>query len=172
MTGLLAAVPSEATMVGRVAVAAGVGMVVGWEREIRNREAGARTFGLMTLGAALFAITGLFAPEETGRVIAGIATGVGFIGAGLVWREHQRAVHGLTTAAGVWAMVAVGVITGLGRFWVAIAVTAIVLVLLELPYLPLLKRLDPRRLQYRFRGDADLPDAPIKGRLHAEQPET
>ena len=161
---LLAAVPSDATMVGRVAVAAVTGMLVGWEREIRNRDAGARTFGLMTLGAALFAISGLFSPDEAGRVIAGIATGVGFIGAGLVWREHRHIVHGLTTAAGMWAMVAVGVMAGLGRIWVALAVTLIVLVLFELPYLPFLKQLDPRRIQYRFRADTDVPDAPIAGR--------
>jgi putative Mg2+ transporter-C (MgtC) family protein len=136
-------------------------MVVGWEREIRNRAAGSRTFGLMTVGAALFTIAGVLVPDEPGRVIAGVATGVGFIGAGVVWRGQAHDVHGLTTAAGMWAMAAVGVTAGLGRLLLAAFVAALVVVLFEFPYIPLIKNLDPQQIQHRFRRDTDFDEPPM-----------
>ena len=107
---LAAGAPSDLTLLARVVVAAAAGLVVGWERDLRNRVAGGRTFGLMATGAAVFTVSGVAFPGEAGRVIAGVATGIGFIGAGLVWRGHANDVHGLTTAAAIWAMVAVGVL--------------------------------------------------------------
>ena len=112
---LAAGAPDDLTLLGRVLVAAAAGLVVGWERDLRNRAAGGRTFGLMATGAAVFTAAGVGFPGEAGRVIAGVATGVGFIGAGLVWRGHANDVHGLTTAAAMWAMVAVGVLAGVGH---------------------------------------------------------
>jgi len=146
--------PSDLTLLARVVVAAVAGLVVGWERDIRNRAAGGRTFGLMTTGAAVFTVAGVAFPGEAGRVIAGVATGVGFIGAGLVWRGHANDVHGLTTAAAVWAMVAVGVLAGVGHPILAAGVTAVVLLLLEIPFTPVIRLLDPTRLAHRFRGEA------------------
>jgi putative Mg2+ transporter-C (MgtC) family protein len=150
--------PSQWALFGRVAVAAVSGMVIGYERELRGRAAGYRTFALLVVGAAAFTASGQLAVEEVGRVIAGIATGVGFIGAGLVWRGHGHNVHGLTTAAAMWAMVAVGVVAGMGAVILALALTAIVLVLLEWPFIPLCRQLDPARLVGRFRHDADPPN--------------
>ena len=152
---VLATLPTNGALAVRVLVAAGVGMAVGWEREIRNRAAGSRTFGLMTLGAALFTIGGVLAPDEPGRVIAGVATGVGFIGAGVVWRGRAHDVHGLTTAAGMWAMVGVGVIIGLGRPLLAVVVSALVMFLFEFPYIPLIRSVDPQQIQHKFRRDTD-----------------
>ena len=151
--------PSDVTLLARVAVAAVAGLVVGWERDIRNRAAGGRTFGLMTTGAAVFTVAGVAFPGEAGRVIAGVATGVGFIGAGLVWRGHANDVHGLTTAAAVWAMVAVGVLAGVGHPALAAGVTVVVLLLLELPFTPVIRLLDPSRLAHRFRGEVGQGDA-------------
>jgi putative Mg2+ transporter-C (MgtC) family protein len=145
--------PSDVTLLARVAVAAVAGLVVGWERDIRNRAAGGRTFGLMTTGAAVFTVAGVAFPGEAGRVIAGVATGVGFIGAGLVWRGRANDVHGLTTAAAVWAMVAVGVLAGVGHPVLAAGVTVMVLLLLEIPFTPVIRLLDPTRLAHRFRGE-------------------
>jgi putative Mg2+ transporter-C (MgtC) family protein len=146
--------PNDLTLLARVAVAAVAGLVVGWERDLRSRAAGGRTFGLMATGAAVFTVAGVAFPGEAGRVIAGVATGVGFIGAGLVWRGHANDVHGLTTAAAVWAMVAVGVLAGVGHPILAAAVTVMVLLLLEIPFTPVIRLLDPARLAHRFRGEA------------------
>jgi putative Mg2+ transporter-C (MgtC) family protein len=160
---VLAAAPADGALVVRVLVAAGIGMVVGWEREIRNRAAGSRTFGLMTVGAALFTIAGVLVPDEPGRVIAGIATGVGFIGAGVVWRGHAHDVHGLTTAAGMWAMVGAGVLAGLGRPLLAAAVAGLIIFLFEFPYIPLIRSIDPRQIQHKFMRDTDFdePDTDV-----------
>jgi putative Mg2+ transporter-C (MgtC) family protein len=155
-----ARLPSEWTLLGRVAVAALAGMVVGYERELRGRAAGYRTFALMVIGAAAFTASGQLALEEVGRVIAGIATGVGFIGAGVVWRGAGHDVHGLTTATAMWAMVAVGVVAGMGALLLALAITALVLMLLEWPYIPLLKQIDPSRTERVFKRDTDPPDPP------------
>jgi putative Mg2+ transporter-C (MgtC) family protein len=141
-----------------MAIAAGTGLVVGYEREIRGRAAGHRTFALMTVGAAAFTASALLVPSEVGRVIGGIVTGVGFLGAGLVWRGAGDNVHGLTTAAAVWAMVAVGIVIGLGALWLGAGLTGIVLVLLELPYIPVVKQIDPRRVEHRFARDTDAPE--------------
>jgi putative Mg2+ transporter-C (MgtC) family protein len=88
-------------------------------------------------------------------VIAGVATGVGFIGAGLVWRGRGRDVHGLTTAAAMWAMVAVGVIAGIGRPGFAAGIALVVLILLELPFAPFARYIEPRRFRHRFRKDPE-----------------
>jgi putative Mg2+ transporter-C (MgtC) family protein len=147
--------PSQWALLGRVGVAAVAGMAVGYERELRGRAAGYRTFALLVVGAAAFTASGQLALEEVGRVIAGIATGVGFIGAGIVWRGHGHNVHGLTTAAATWAMVAVGVVAGMGALGLAVALTAIVLLILELPFIPVCRQIDPARLVNRFRHDED-----------------
>jgi putative Mg2+ transporter-C (MgtC) family protein len=148
---------SNLEFLARIGTAAGLGFVVGWERNVRGRPAGDRTFGLLALGAAAFTAFALSA-DAVGfsRVVQGITTAVGFIGAGIVWRKGGD-VHGLTTAAAAWSMVAVGVLAGSGRFAWAGMTTVVVLVLLEAAHLPLLERLDPRRFEDRFRNEAEPP---------------
>ena len=155
---LAAGAPNDLTLLARVVVAAAAGLVVGWERDLRNRAAGGRTFGLMATGAAVFTVSGVAFPGEAGRVIAGVATGIGFIGAGLVWRGHSNDVHGLTTAAAIWAMVAVGVLAGVGHPALAAGVTVLILLLLELPFAPIIRFVDPKRLAGRFRSEPGSPD--------------
>jgi putative Mg2+ transporter-C (MgtC) family protein len=150
---LAAAEANDLALLARVLVAAVAGLVVGWERDVRNRAAGGRTFALMATGAAVFTVSGVAFPGEAGRVIAGVATGVGFIGAGLVWRGHSNDVHGLTTAAAMWGMVAVGVLAGVGHPVLAAGVTVIVLLLLETPFAPIIRFVDPKRLAHRFRSE-------------------
>jgi putative Mg2+ transporter-C (MgtC) family protein len=103
--------PVQATLIGRMALGAFLGYVIGFEREYRGKSAGERTFGLLALRAA--AVTGvgaLFFPLSAEKVIAGVITGVGFLGAGLIFRERdmtgQGQVLGLTTAASSWAAAA------------------------------------------------------------------
>jgi len=124
---------SDGEAILRIAVAAGLGLLVGLERLIRGNAAGPRTFALLGIGAATFAVVaGGFGND--GRVIAGVATGVGFIGAGMIFHDSARGALGFATAASSWAIVAIGVMAGVGRLLVALAITGITLVVLEAQY--------------------------------------
>ncbi len=98
-----------------------IGLIVGWEREIRNKPAGLRTMMLICMGACVFTmvsdvVTGNNVDRT--RIAAQIATGVGFIGAGSIMRS-RKAVYGLTTAADIWMASALGMACGFGRFDIA-----------------------------------------------------
>jgi putative Mg2+ transporter-C (MgtC) family protein len=97
-------------IVGRVALAAFLGAVVGLERELRGHPVGVRTMALVTAGAALFSEISRFT-EGDARIAAGIVTGIGFLGAGVIVREGFT-VEGITTAATIWATAAVGMAIG------------------------------------------------------------
>lgn len=119
----------------RLIVAALLGAVIGYERESAGKAAGLRTHMLVSLGAALFVIGGLESgmdPEDISRVIQGLATGIGFVGAGAILKlDEERQIRGLTTAAGIWLTAAVGVAAGLGRLaaaCVGVMLTWIILV--------------------------------------------
>ncbi|OYT75193.1 MAG: methyltransferase [Armatimonadetes bacterium JP3_11] len=105
--------------VGHVAaqllIAIGLSALIGWERELRGRPAGIRTHVLLCLGATLMMILSrAFAPTgDPGRIAAQIVSGVGFIGAGTILRQGS-VVRGLTTAASLWAVVAIGMTVGMG----------------------------------------------------------
>lgn len=145
----------RAVLLGRIALAALLGYAIGWEREFRGKPAGERTFALIAIGAAGFTGLGVeHFPSTADRVIQGVVTGVGFLGAGLIFRTEE-AVHGLTTAASAWAIAAVGVLCGAGEYALAIVTSALVLLILELNYLPVVRRFDARR--QRERGGSDRP---------------
>jgi putative Mg2+ transporter-C (MgtC) family protein len=117
----------------RLAAAAGLGMVIGIERELREQAAGLRTHMLVAVGACLFTLVSAYGFEAVGtgetdpsRVAAQIVTGIGFLGAGAILREGQW-VRGLTTAASLWVVAAVGMAVGLGLFW-ASGVTVVITV--------------------------------------------
>jgi len=116
-------------VIGRLAVAAGLGAAVGIEREIREREAGIRTHLLVSLGACLFTIVGAygfhnFSGVDPTRIAAQVVTGIGFLGAGAIIREGIS-VRGLTTAASLWIVAAIGMAAGAGYYWPAVAGTAL-----------------------------------------------
>jgi putative Mg2+ transporter-C (MgtC) family protein len=114
----------------RLAVAAGLGAAVGIERELREREAGIRTHLLVSLGSCLFTIVGAYGFVDFGtnvdptRVAAQIVTGIGFLGAGTIIREGIS-VRGLTTAGSLWIVAAIGMASGAGYYWPAVAGTAL-----------------------------------------------
>ncbi len=113
-----------------LAVALGLSAVVGFERQWRNRLAGLRTNTLVALGAASFVIFGQIIPGEPGptQVAAQVVSGIGFLGAGLIFREGLS-VRGLNTAATLWCSAAVGVIAGAGHpLYAAIATGFVVFV--------------------------------------------
>lgn len=115
-------------------VALVLGAFVGIERALAGKTAGMRTFALVSLGAALFVITGLSLSKsiigvdilDPLRVVAAVATGVGFIGAGLIIVDREG-IHGLTTAAGLWVAAAIGVSVGTGMYWVAVFTSLLML---------------------------------------------
>ena len=106
-------------IVVRLAMAALLGGLLGWEREHAGKAAGVRTHMLVAMGAALFVLVaqqaGIEAADNS-RVLQGIIAGVGFLGAGTILKgDAESQVKGLTTAAGIWLTAAIGVASGLGR---------------------------------------------------------
>lgn len=114
--------------------------LVGIDRELRKRDAGLRTHMLVGLGAAAFAIVGVEVGEDPSRVAAQVVTGIGFLGAGTIFRAGNS-VQGLTTAAGLWTVAGIGVATGMGLYVVAITATILGWVILH-SLLPVSERLD------------------------------
>lgn len=133
----------QLTLLGRAALAALLGFVIGLEREYRGKSAGDRTFALLAFGSAAIVAVGaeVLGTDGTSRVIQGVVTGVGFIGGGLIFRGEGGGVRGLTTAAGAWAATGIGVITGVGAYLAAALAAALVVVILELDTLPLFRRI-------------------------------
>lgn len=119
----------------RLIAATLLGAVVGVQRERAGKPAGLRTHMLVTLGTAVFvlACSGVgMSLDGLSRVIQGIVTGIGFIGAGSILKlDKEREIQGLTTAAGVWMTAAVGVAVGLGSLGVALLSTFFALVILS-----------------------------------------
>lgn len=124
----------------RVVLAAVLGAAVGFDRQRSNKPAGLRTHMLVAIGSALFAASGVMiltdfvdGPSEVTldllRVVAATATGIGFIGAGVIFQSGST-VKGLTTAAGIWVTAAIGLLSGLGMILLAVggAVLAVVVI--------------------------------------------
>jgi len=125
----------------RLILAVVFGGLIGLEREIVHRPAGVRTHMLVSLGSALFVLIALEAiPEGIDKIIAGIATGIGFLGAGTIFKAKSE-VHGLTTAASVWAVAAVGLAIGLGYYLMTIIAVILILIVLQLNKMTFFKRL-------------------------------
>lgn len=118
----------------RLLVAAALGGLLGYERELRGKSAGLRTHMLVAIGAALFVMI----PHQSGassselsRVMQGLIAGVGFLGAGsIIVGTKEAEAKGLTTAAGIWVTAAIGVAAGLGRESTAVLSTTVALLIL------------------------------------------
>lgn len=123
----------QAELALRLVLALVLGAAIGLERAFRQQAAGLRTHALVALGAALFTIVSAYAFKGTDptRIAAQIVTGIGFIGAGTIL-HYRGSVRGLTTAASLWAMAAVGMAAGAGLYVLAILGTGLVLAVLWL----------------------------------------
>ena len=117
----------------RLAAAAGLGAAIGLERELDEKAAGLRTHMLVSLGSALFTMVGAYgfedfaksgATTDPSRIAAQVVTGIGFLGAGVIFRQGFT-VRGLTTAASLWVVAAVGMASGAG-FWKGVVVGTVV----------------------------------------------
>ncbi|MBF9195065.1 MgtC/SapB family protein [Microvirga terrestris] len=143
----------------RLLMATIAGMVVGLNRDIHNKPIGMRTLALVSLGSAIVILSGSvyeglhFGQDAVSRVVQGILTGLGFLGAGVILRDRDRMqVHGLTTAATVWIAASLGVTAGLGAWFITLSGTLATLFLLTYG-----KRLEDRLVRL-FGGNPDAND--------------
>lgn len=127
---------NELEMVIRLVVAAVLGALVGLQRESAGKSAGIRTLALISLGAALFTVVSIFAFDaaDPARIAANVVTGIGFLGAGTIMRRGEGIIEGMTTAATIWAVAAVGIAAGSGMYLISVATAILILVLLVLPH--------------------------------------
>lgn len=127
----------EWNLILRLVIAGLLGGLIGFEREIRAKEAGVRTHFIVALGSALFMIISQFAFTgrfDAARVAAQVVSGIGFIGAGVIIFQ-KNVVRGVTTAAGLWVAAAVGLACGAGMFTVAVAASLLTILCLETMHL-------------------------------------
>jgi len=125
-----------ARVIIRLVAAALLGAIVGFQRQTTRKPAGLRTHMLVSLATAAFVISCSAAgmsSDGLSRVIQGIVTGIGFIGAGSILKlSEQHEIKGLTTAASVWMTAAIGVTVGLGSLGIALMITVLALIILAL----------------------------------------
>lgn len=142
----------ELQLAGRLTLGLALGAVIGFERELHRQPAGFRTHALVALGSALFTIIsayGFAGPlVDPTRIAAQIVSGIGFIGAGTIL-QYRGNIRGLTTAASLWAVAAIGMAAGAGLLWLALVGTFLILVVLALldtveDFVRRRFRLDPR----------------------------
>ena len=120
----------------RALVATLLGAAIGWERQHHGRDAGVRTYGAVALGACVFSVISAHVPgADPTRIAANIVTGMGFLGAGVIFRAGDRTL-GLTTAATLWATAAIGTAVGFGMYPLAILTAGIVFAVLAAHHLP------------------------------------
>lgn len=118
----------------RIGLACILGMAIGFERRNRNKMAGIRTHAVVAFGAALMMVVSKYGFLDVGkfdgaRIAAQIVSGVGFLGAGVIFVRDNNSVSGLTTAAGIWATAGVGMACGAGQYFISIASTTLLVVL-------------------------------------------
>ena len=121
----------------RLGAALLLGSILGLNRELHGKAAGLRTHVLVCLGAAVATLVGLgpisHSPDQNAvsRVVQGILTGVGFLGAGVILRDPMGHVTGLTTAATIWVCAVLGIVCGLG-YWLLLGISGVITVLVLL----------------------------------------
>jgi putative Mg2+ transporter-C (MgtC) family protein len=132
----------------RLTVGLVLGAVIGFERELHRQPAGFRTHSLVALGAALFTVVSAFGftgdSVDPTRIAAQIVSGIGFIGAGTIL-QYRGHIRGLTTAASLWSVAAIGTAAGAGLYVVAVVGTLLILVILSI--LDRVEAMARRRLQ-------------------------
>lgn len=130
----------------RLLCALGAGLLIGFERQWHHKSAGLRTNILVALGSALYVLLSVKLTQGDGdvtRIVGQVVTGIGFLGAGIIFKEGFN-VHGLTTAATVWCSSAVGCIAGAGYYFETLIATFFIL-LINAIFMPLDKWLHKRK---------------------------
>ncbi|RHW37478.1 MgtC/SapB family protein [Lysinibacillus yapensis] len=120
----------------RLVTALFIGALIGLERARKNKDAGVRTHALVSLGSAAIMVLSGFSEgqyRDPMRLAAQVVSGIGFIGAGLIWMDKNNVKRGLTTAANVWVTAGLGLIIGYGLYDIAIVTFLLMLIALNLP---------------------------------------
>lgn len=114
-----------------MALAAIFGGLIGFDRQKKHKPAGLRTHILVAIGAAVFSLISIKAfPQDPARIAANIVVGIGFLGAGTIFRAEKH-IEGLTTAASLWATAGIASAAAFGFYWEALAVAVLVFLVLE-----------------------------------------
>ncbi len=140
---------------GHLAAAAGLTYALGFERAVRGAPAGDRLFALIGIGSG---VVGIIAAHGAPNALAGVITGIGFIGGGLVFRQavgRNNVVMGLNTAGAIFAAATIGAAAGEGRLLIAVVATVLAGFVLEIRHVRVLNILDGRRWASRFRDDEE-----------------
>lgn len=145
----------EILIAGKMLVALILGAVIGFDRELHGKAAGIRTYAAVCIGATIFTSVAAHIvddPTAASRIVANIITGIGFLGAGIIYRDEKGASQGLTTAATVWCTAAVGVAVGLQMFVIALGATVILYGLISLNHQQWYLKLIAARAKKHSRG--------------------
>ncbi len=131
---------SSGEVITRLLFSAAAAAIIGWEREKVHKPAGLRTHMLVSVGATLITLVSIDAIQggDPGRLAAGIVTGMGFLGAGTIFRDKDH-VRGLTTAASIWAVSGIGIAVGTGYYLAALVAAAIIFLTLQIRKLEIKK---------------------------------
>ena len=124
-------------MIVRLLAAALLGAAIGYEREFRGKGAGVRTHMLVAMGSCLFMLISKYGFDDSlrfdaARIAAGVVSGIGFLGGGLIIKSRSNMITGLTTAAGLWVTSAIGMGAGSGMVLMSVICTALVLICMEI----------------------------------------
>lgn len=136
---------TDLIIVGRAALAAALGLLIGWERQVTGSAIKVRTIALAALTAASLTALGyeVFG-TGTDRIVQGVVTGIGFLGAGVIIHGASGEVRGLTTAATMWAMTGVGVAVGSGHAMLGVLLAVLIYVIIASGQWPILARIHGR----------------------------
>ena len=148
--------PKTIEIFGQLALSTLIGLSVGIERRLAHKFAGMRTHALVAMGSTLFTVvsTSLNNPNvDPTRIAAQIVTGIGFLGAGLIVFQESK-VKGLTTAAGVWAVAAIGVAVGFKLYAVSLFATFLTIMIFVILW-PIEEKFFSREGNYRDKADLD-----------------
>src|SRR3989338_2879462 len=120
-------------ILARLVVSAIIAALIGWEREKVHKPAGLRTHMLVCIGATLITLVSIdgIGGSDPAKLAAGIVTGIGFLGAGTIFRDKDH-VRGLTTAASVWAISGIGIAIGVGYYFASVVAAAIIFLTLQI----------------------------------------
>jgi putative Mg2+ transporter-C (MgtC) family protein len=136
---------TDFAVISRIIIAFLLGGLIGWERERHGISAGIRTYGAICLGSCVFGIVSLsVAGADPSRIAAQVVTGIGFLGGGLIFRQGDNYVSGLTTAATLWATAAVGLAVALGMYLISMLTSLLIFALLFLPRLKWWKKISKK----------------------------
>lgn len=139
---------TELNMLFLVVLSFIAGAIIGWEREQRGGHAGIRTFGYIAMGACVYGLISRHVPwpADVSRIASQVAIGVGFIGAGVIFRVGDH-VGGLTTAATLWCVAAIGLAISFQMYTVSIVTTIVIFIFLRMPRTKFWRKISAKKLE-------------------------